>query len=69
VIPQRDLRLTMLHSTGLDRLRLRPVALYERGSDGIDVPPGHDAPLTDRAVLAVVRRVALNHGLVVLPLP
>jgi hypothetical protein len=45
------------------------IALYERGRDGIEVPPGHDAPLTDPAVLAAVRRVALDHGLVVLPPP
>ncbi len=44
------------------------VALYERARDGIEVPPGHDAPLTDPAVLAAVRRVALDYGLVV-PLP
>lgn len=43
------------------------VALYERSRDGIEVPPGRDAPLTDSAVLAEVRRVALDHGLVVLP--
>jgi hypothetical protein len=43
------------------------VALYERGSSGIEVPPGHDAPLIDPAVLAAVRRVALDHGLMVLP--
>jgi hypothetical protein len=45
------------------------VALYERGRAGIEVPPGRDAPLTDSAVLAAVRRVALDHGLVVLPMP
>jgi len=44
------------------------VALYERGRAEIEVPPGHDAPLADPAVLAAVRRVALDHGLVVLPL-
>jgi len=43
------------------------VALYERGRDGLEVPRGHDAPLTDPAVLAAVRRAALDHGLVVLP--
>jgi hypothetical protein len=42
------------------------VALYERSRSGLRVPPGHDAPLTDSAVLAAVRRVALNHGLVML---
>ena len=45
------------------------VALYERARAGIEVPPGRDAPLTDLAVLAEVRRVALDHGLVMLPLP
>jgi hypothetical protein len=44
------------------------VALYERSRARIEVPPGRDAPLTDPAVLAAVRRVALDHGLVVLPL-
>jgi len=43
------------------------VALYERGRDGLEVPRGRDAPLTDQAVLAAVRRAALDHGLVVLP--
>ena len=43
------------------------IALYERGRNGIDVPSGHDAPLTDRAVITAVRRVAINHGLIVLP--
>jgi hypothetical protein len=43
------------------------IALYERSRNGIDVPSGHDAPLTDRAVIAAVRRVAINHGLIVLP--
>jgi RES domain len=43
------------------------VALYERGRDGLEVPRGHDAPLTDPAVMAAVRRAALDHGLVVLP--
>jgi hypothetical protein len=32
------------------------------------VPPGRDAPLTDLGVLAEVRRVALDHALVMLPL-
>jgi hypothetical protein len=41
------------------------VALYERSRDGVDVPAGHDAPLTDPAVLAAIRRIALDHGLVV----
>lgn len=44
------------------------VALYERGRAGIEVPSRRDAPLTDPAVLAAIRRVALEHGLVVLPL-
>lgn len=43
------------------------IALYERGRDGIGVPRGHDAALTDPPVLAAVRRAALDHGLVVLP--
>ena len=43
------------------------VALYERGRDGVGVPSGHDARLTDPAVLAVIRREALDQGLVVLP--
>jgi RES domain len=43
------------------------VALYERGRDGLEVPRGHDALLTDPAVLAAVRRAALDHGLVLLP--
>jgi len=43
------------------------VALYERSRDGVDVPAGHDAPLTDPAVLAAIRRIALDHGLVVAP--
>jgi hypothetical protein len=41
--------------------------VYERGRDVLEVPRGHDAPLTDRAVLAAVRRAALDHGLVMLP--
>ena len=45
------------------------VALYERGRDALEVPRRHDAPLTDPAVLAAVRRSALDHGLVVLPPP
>jgi hypothetical protein len=43
------------------------MALYERGRDAIEVPRGHDAPLTEPAVLAAVRRAALDHGLVMLP--
>jgi hypothetical protein len=43
------------------------VALYERGRDGLEVPRAHDAPLTDPAVLAAIRRAALDHGLIVLP--
>ena len=45
------------------------VALYERGRAGIEVPSGRDAPLTDPAVLAALRRVALDHRLIVLPPP
>jgi hypothetical protein len=45
----------------------RAVALYERGRDALEVPRGHDAQLSDPAVLAAVRRAALDHGLVVLP--
>ena len=42
-------------------------ALFERADGALDCPPGHDAPLTDPAVLTAVRRSALAHGLVVLP--
>ncbi len=45
----------------------RAVAVYERARDGLEVPRGRDAPLTDPAVLAAVRRVALDHGLIVPP--
>jgi RES domain len=45
----------------------RAVALYERGRDGLEVPRGHDQPLTDPAVLTAVRRIALDHGLIVVP--
>jgi RES domain len=45
------------------------VALYERSRARIEVPRGRDAPLSDLAVLAEVRRVAVDHGLVMLPLP
>jgi hypothetical protein len=45
------------------------VALYERARDALALPRGQDAPLRDSVVLAAVRRVALAHGLVVLPPP
>jgi hypothetical protein len=41
------------------------VALYERAADALEIPAGHDAPLTDPAVLAAVRRVAHQHSLLV----
>lgn len=47
----------------------RAVALYERARDGLELPRGRDAALTDPVVLAAVRRAALDHGLVVLPPP
>lgn len=47
----------------------RAVVLYERARDGVELPRGQDAPLTDPVVLAAVRRAALDHGLVVLPPP
>lgn len=43
----------------------RVVALYERGGDALEVPPGHDAPLSNPAVLATVRRIAREHSLLV----
>lgn len=43
------------------------VALYERARPALTLPRGHDAPLTDSDVLAEVRRVALAHGLLVVP--
>lgn len=43
------------------------VVLFERAAGALDCPAGHDAPLTDTDVLAAVRRVALRHGLLVLP--
>ena len=45
------------------------IVLYERCRNGVEVQRGHDVPLTDPAVLAAVRRVALAHALVVLPSP
>jgi hypothetical protein len=45
------------------------VALYERARDGLELPRGRDAALSAPVVLAEVRRVALDHGLVVLPPP
>jgi hypothetical protein len=43
----------------------RVVALYERAADALEVPQGHDAPLSDPAVLATVRRIAHAHSLLV----
>jgi RES domain len=43
----------------------RVVALYERARDALEVPDGHDAPLDDPAVLAIVRRIARQHSLLV----
>jgi len=43
------------------------VALYERARPALTLPRGHEAPLTDPAVLTEVRRVALAHGLLVVP--
>ena len=43
----------------------RTLALYERSGEALEVPPDHDAPLNDPAVLASVRRIARNHGLLV----
>jgi hypothetical protein len=45
------------------------VALYERGGNALEVPRRHDAPLADPAVLAAVRRAALDDSLIVLPPP
>jgi RES domain len=45
------------------------VALYERGRPALTLPRGHEAPLTEPDVLTEVRRVALAHGLLVLPPP
>jgi hypothetical protein len=44
----------------------RVVALYERASDALEVPAGHDSPLDDPAVLAIVRRIARQHSLLVI---
>jgi hypothetical protein len=44
----------------------RVVALYERAADALEVPAGHDAPLTDPDVLGAVRRVAREHSLLVI---
>jgi hypothetical protein len=44
----------------------RAVALYERAADALETPPDHDALLTDPAVLASARRIAHNHGLLVI---
>ena len=43
------------------------VALDERARPALTLPRGRDAPLTDPDVLVEVRRVALAHGLLVLP--
>jgi RES domain-containing protein len=43
------------------------VALFERVNGALACPAGHDAPLTDLAVLTAIRRSALTHELVVLP--
>jgi hypothetical protein len=40
-------------------------ALYERAEDALEVPPGHDAPLAEPAVLTAVRRVARDHSLLI----
>jgi hypothetical protein len=45
------------------------VSLYERARGGLELPRGRDAALSAPVVLAEVRRVALDHGLVVLPPP
>jgi hypothetical protein len=44
----------------------RVVALYERARDALEIPDGHDAPLDDAAVLAIVRRIARQHSLLVI---
>ena len=43
----------------------RAVSLYERAADALEVPAGRDAPLTDPAVLASVRRIARDHSVLV----
>jgi len=45
------------------------VALYERARDGLELPRGQDAALSDSVILAAVRRAALDHALLVLPPP
>jgi hypothetical protein len=44
----------------------RLVALYERARDALEVPDAHDAALDDSPVLAIVRRIAGNHSLLVI---
>lgn len=44
----------------------RVLALYERAQDALEVPKDHDAPLEDPAVLAIVRRIAREHSLLVI---
>lgn len=43
------------------------VVLFERAEDALECPPGHDAPLSDPAVLLVLRRIAMEHSMIVLP--
>ena len=43
------------------------IALYERGRDALELPAARDAPLTDPVVLSEVRRIALEHSLLVEP--
>ena len=43
------------------------IALYERARDALELTAGREAPLTDPVVLAEVRRIGLDHGLIVIP--
>jgi hypothetical protein len=43
------------------------VALYERAAGALAVPACHDTSLIDAVVLASVRRIARQHGLLVAP--
>ncbi len=43
------------------------IALYERGRSALELPAGREAPLTDPLVLYEVRRIALEHSLLVEP--
>ena len=43
------------------------VALYERARNALELPLGQQAPLTDPVVLAELRRIALDHSLLVDP--